>query len=388
MSDVDELALDEPDALERRDPAGMLRATATAGAQIREALLHTPTELLERLASDGRPRAVVVSGMGGSGVVGDLAAAVVGPACPVPVLVHRGYQLPGWVGAMDLVVTVSCSGETDETLAVTDEALRRGCRVVTVGAATSSLAARAEHSPAVHVPVQTGGRMPRANLWALAVPVLLLLDALRLADVPRELLDRVADRLDATSEQCGPRAEIFDNPAKRIAASLAGSLPYVWGTSDVTAVAAARFAAQLAENAKYPAVPGALPEAGHNACVVLAGPFGALASDPDDIFRDPVEDGGSLPVRMKLLVLRDTSELAPVARRRKATRKVADRFRVAVEEVPAAGDHPLERLASLIGPLDFASVYLALLLGIDPSPIEPIVALKAAAGSRTEEDDQ
>jgi glucose/mannose-6-phosphate isomerase len=373
----DDSVLDDPGVLARLDAGEMLRAVATAGAQVREALLHVEPAMLEPVVADDRPRAVVVTGMGGSGIVAEVVAAVAGPACPVPVHVVRGYRLPGWVGPMDLVVAVSCSGETAETLSALDEAHRRGARVVTVGARESALTRRGQGSRSVHLPVDAKGRMPRANLWGLAVPVLLLLDALGLLNAPRSLLDRVADDLDRVSERCGPAADVAVNPAKALALQLAGSLPYVWGSSELAGVAAARFAAQLAENAKYPAVPGTLTEVHHNQVVVMAGRFGVLSASDDDIFRDRVEEGPPWP-RMRVLVLRDTEEVPAVAHAREATRVIGERYDVQVDELPAEGDHPLDRLASLVAPLDFASAYLALVQGIDPSPIEPIVALKKA----------
>lgn len=382
---VNDAVLDDRDALERLDAAEMLRAIATAGAQVREALLAVDDEVLARVTADGRPRAVLVTGMGGSGIAADVAAAVAGRACPVPVLPHRGHRLPGWVGSMDLVVAVSCSGETEETLSALDEALRRGARVVTVGAAGSALAARSEDGRCVHLPVDAKGRMPRANLWGLAVPVLLVLDALDLAHASRQVLAELADQLDSLSERCGPGADSPENVAKQVALQVAGSLPYVWGSSELAAVAAARFAAQLAENAKYPAIHGALTEVHHNQVVVMAGQFGALAAeDEDDIFRDRVAEGPGWP-RMRLLLLRDSEEVPEVTRRREATFRVAERYGVPVEELAAEGEHPVARLASLVAPLDFASAYVALLQGIDPSPIAPIVVLKSAPTGEVDE---
>lgn len=373
----DDAVLDDPAALAELDRGEMLRAVATAGAQVREAMLLVEPEQLAVLAEDDRPRAVVVVGMGGSGIAADVATAVCGRTCPVPVVPHRGHRLPGWVGPMDLVIAVSCSGSTEETLSATDEALRRGARVVTVGAAGSPIAARSDGGRAVHLRVDAHGRMPRANLWGLAVPVLLVLDAVGLADVPRDLLARTADELDRIAERCAPGVDTLENPAKTLALALAGSLPYVWGASDVANVAAARTVAQLAENAKYPGIAGALTEVHHNQVVVMAGIFGSLGGEvaEDDIFRDRVDDGPGWP-RMRLLVLRDTDELPQVAARAEASHRVAEQYAVPSSELHAEGEHPLTRLASLVAPLDFATVYLALLQGVDPSPIEPIVALK------------
>ena len=370
----DDAALDDPESLARLDPAEMLRAVATAGAQVRESLVRIEDDLLAPVAADDRPRAVLVVGMGGSGIAAEVAAAVAGRTCPVPVLAYRGYRLPGWVGPMDLVIAVSCSGSTEETLSAADEALRRGARLVTVGAPGSPLAERSAGGRAVHLPVDAQGRMPRANLWGLAVPVVMTLDAAGLADVPRGTLSALADQLDAAAERCGPVVDSLANPAKALALELAGSLPYVWGASDIANVAADRTAAQLAENAKYPAVHGPLTEVSHNQVVVMAGAFGALAADDDDIFRDRVDDAPAWP-RIRLLLLRDNDEVPEVAARADASRETADHYGVPCTELRAEGDHPLLRLASLVAPLDFASVYLALVQGIDPSPVEPIVVL-------------
>ena len=376
MTSFDDSVLDDPSKLSAGDPAGMLVATATAGAQVREAVLHTGEVDLSAVAADGRPRSMVVVGMGGSGIAADVLVAVGGGACPVPLVAQKGYRLPGWVGPMDLVVAVSCSGRTEETLAVTDEALRRGCRLVTVGQSGSPLAERAVGGRALHLPVDAGGRMPRSNMWALSVPVLVLADALDLMSVPRAVLDEVADQLDATSARCAPGVETYENPAKRLAVDLAGTLPYVWGTSDIAGVAAYRLACQLAENAKYPAVSGVLPEAHHNQVVTLAGPFASRAGGgDDDLFRDRVDDAPGWPA-LRLLLLRDSVELPEVARRREATLVLAQEYDVGVQELAASGEHPLARLASLVAPTDFTSVYLALVQGIDPTPVDPIVALK------------
>lgn len=377
---IDEAVLDDQDKLSAGDPGDMLRAVATAGAQVREAVLRTGEVDLSGVIADGRPRAMLVAGMGGSGISGDVLVAVGGLAGPVPLIAHRGYRLPGWVGPMDLVVSVSCSGRTEETLAVTDEALRRGSRVITVGAPDSPLAERAIGGRAVHLPVDPGGRMPRSNIWALSVPVLLVADALGLASVPRDVLDEVADALDTISAACGPAVEAYENPAKRLALDLAGTLPYIWGSSAIAGVAAYRLGCQLAENAKYPSVTGELPEVHHNQVVVLAGPFGSGAGDPHDLFRDRVEEAPGWPA-LRLLLLRDSVELPELARGREATLALAEEYGIGVQELPASGEHPLARLASLVGPTDFASVYLALAQGIDPTPIDPIVFVKKRTGS-------
>ncbi|HEU0131681.1 MAG TPA: bifunctional phosphoglucose/phosphomannose isomerase [Mycobacteriales bacterium] len=357
-AEVDEYLLDEPERMAAGDPDGMLPAVAAAPAQFREAVTTAFESGLDEVAADGRPRAVVVTGMGGSGIAGDVLGAVAGQAAPLPILTHRGYGLPAWVGANDLVVAVSCSGRTEETLSACEEAVRRGCRVVTVGAAESPLADLGARGRGPNVPVP-GGRLPRASLWALSVPLLVLGDALGVCHVPRADLDATADLLDVLTERYKPAKEAFLNPAKALALAFAEPLPVVWGTSALAGVAAYRAACQLNENAKRAGTWGVLPEANHNQVVP---------------FDDPLA-----PERYRVLFLRDSDERPEVARRVDAAKELAGERGIGVEEVVAEGDSPIARLASLVACVDFATTYLALLLGLDPSVIAPIVQLKARA---------
>jgi glucose/mannose-6-phosphate isomerase len=368
--------LDDTEALLRADVGGMLRAVASSGAQVRQARDASEESGVRRIvAADGRPRSVVVAGMGGSGIVGEILAAVTGAGCPVPVLSHRGYGLPGWVGPMDLVLAVSCSGATEETLSSAEEAARRGCRLVTIGAPGSPLGALAEQARAAHVPVDGGGRLPRSNVWALSVPLLVVADALGLASVPDDVLAATADQLDRAAAALAPSTELTANRAKTLALDLVGTLPVVWGSGEVAAAAAYRAACQINENAKLPATWGVLPELAHNQVVALDGPF--VRAEDDDIFRDRVEEPTGASTCLQALLLRDTVESARVVRQRQALVAVAEARGVAVHEVLAEGDHPLERLASLVVVADFTSVYLALAGGTDPTPIVPITELKA-----------
>src|SRR5579875_2654653 len=111
----------------------MLRQVASSAAQVRSAVQTCAETDLSAVAGPDRPRAIVVAGMGGSGIAGDVLAAACGTGSAVQIATSHGYQLPGWVGAADLVVAVSCSGSTEETLAAATEAVRRGCRLVGVG---------------------------------------------------------------------------------------------------------------------------------------------------------------------------------------------------------------------------------------------------------------
>ena len=364
--------LDEVAALEAGDPAGMLPAVASGAAQVREAAVYAREAGLEGLAEEGRPRAVVVCGMGGSGIAGDVLAAVAGPGAPVPILTHRGYGLPGWVGAADLVIAVSCSGSTEETLSALEEAVRRGCRLLVVGAADSPVQDLGARGRAYFVPV-TQGRQPRATVWALSTPLVVAADAMGLVQVPDSAIEATAVQLESLATRCRVDAEHFVNPAKQLALDLSGTLPVVWGTSPLAGVAAYRFVSQLNENAKAPGVWGVIPEANHNQVVTLDGPM-AGGSD-GDFFRDRLDDEAGA-TRMRLVLLRDTEEHPQVARRADVTQELAEERGVAVTVLQAEGASTFERLASFVGLADWATTYLALLEGRDPTPVQPITALK------------
>ena len=359
--------MDSPGRLAEADPADMLRQVASSAAQVRTAVLATQEVDLGQIADAGRPRAIVVTGMGGSGVAGDILAAVSGPGCPLQVAAVHDYQLPAGVGAADLVSAVSCSGATEETLAASAEAVRRGCGLIGVGGRDSALAELAKQAHAPFIGVQSAG-MPRSTLWALSVPLVVVASRLGLIDVPASDYEAAAAELERISHLCRPGSETFVNPAKLLALDLAGTLPMIWGTSPLAGVAAYRFACQLNENAKYPAVHGMLPEANHNQVVTFdgrfaGGPDGAATSLP--------------PVPLRLVLLRDSHEHPQVARRREESARLAAGRGIEVTELAAAGGGPLERLASLVQLIDYATVYLAIAQGIDPGPVATIAELKA-----------
>jgi glucose/mannose-6-phosphate isomerase len=365
---LDDLAL-----LEAADPGGVLRQVASAAAQVRTSARATAETDLGPVMSAGRPRSIVVTGMGGSGVAGDVLSAVCGPGSASPVVAQHDYRLPGWVGAADLVIAVSCSGTTEETLSATEEAVRRGCPLLAVGGAGSPLAQIAEQARAPFIPVEPAG-MPRFTLWGLTVPLMIIADRLGVADIPAAGIEAAAADLERVSHLCRPDSESFVNPAKTLALELAGTLPMIWGSSPLTGVVATRFACQLNENAKYPAVTGVLPEANHNQVVVFDGPFAPWPAGGQAVLDE--EKDPRPPVPLRLVILRDRQEHPQVARRREVSAELAAQRGIEVSELAADGDTPLQRLVSLIQLIDYATVYLGIAIGVDPGPIAVISDLK------------
>ncbi|MGH3729851.1 MAG: SIS domain-containing protein [Micromonosporaceae bacterium] len=384
--DADEQLLNDADALTKADPGMMLRAVASAGPQVRESVQMAAEANLSELAEEGRPRSVVVAGAGTAARTGDILATVAGSRSLVPVISHRSPGVPGWVGAADVVVAVSASGRSPEAIAAADAAARRGARLVAIGAPDSELSALAERARAPFVPVPR--RAPaRASLWGLAVPVLLAARTLGLIRLPEADLAEAATRLDDDAERCRPSADAFVNPAKSLAMDLAGSIPVVWGSSPLAAVAARRFADMLSTNARYPAVAGDLGDAGRGRVGLLDGVYGGLTEASRDIFADSDLDPAESLTRLRLVVLRDrgiagdedADQGEPVAvelRRADAVLELAARRGVRATVIEAEGASAAERFASLVAVPDFASVYLALAHGFDPMAVPAVNELK------------
>ena len=414
--------LDTPDVIEGADPGEMLRQVASSAAQIRTALRSCLEADLSAFTPDARPRAIVVAGLGGASLAGDLLGAVTGPSSPVQVVATQAERLPGWVGAADVVLAVSGSGVTPETLAVATEAARRGCRLVGVGAADSALQRIAEQARAPFIPFVVGGLpgplLPRSMLWGLAIPLLVIAERLGVARIGTEVYEQAASRLEEVSHQCRPASESFVNPGKSLALDLVGALPMVWGTSALSGVAARRFASQLSDNAKYPAVVGLLPDALHNQIAAFDGPFAPVAnrapgpageplpppetaldesglagageldgglaglpglSDLSDWSLDYEDSRGPVsgftPLRLVLIVDRD--QHPRVGAEQRAVSELVGQRGIGLSELAMDGEHPLVRLAGVVQLTDYASVYLAIASGIDPSQTAAITDLQA-----------
>lgn len=372
MSALDERLLGDGDALGAADPSGVLLALAGAGAQVRRAAELANESALSTWTPDERPRSVVVAARGGSAVVADVVAALLGVTGPVPVVPRTGAHLPSWVGALDLVVAVSLSGHAEQAVALAFEAGRRGARLLTVGAASSPLEEACDASRGVHVPLPEPGReatsapTSRTALWSLLVPPLLACERVGLLPETSAGLEQVATRLEEEAESCRPSSEVFTNPAKTLALELAGHVPVLLGDGATTAVVARRAASVLARTARVPAVHGSLPDDAGDVVATFGGDF-AAASD-DDLFADPFTDGPPAP-RMRLVLL-STGEASMGAQ---VVRSIAEQAGVRTSDVTADEGPPLVALAQLVARTDFAATYLALGSGFDPA-ISPHVA--------------
>ncbi|MEU5825928.1 SIS domain-containing protein [Streptomyces sp. NPDC047803] len=371
---LDESLLDAPDALARADRRDLLRGAAEAGARVRTAARHATEAGITELKPEGRPRAVLVAGPGTAATgAADLIAALAGASAPVTRIHPTGvapapgalrWTLPGWAGSMDLLLIATADGSEPGLALLAEQAYRRGCTVVAVAPLRSPLREAVHGVHGLVVPMasaphgeydaETSAAGP-GTLWALFTPLLALLDRVGLVTAPAEALQSVADRLDRTAERCGPAVATYSNPAKTLAAELADSLPLIWTEGDAAGPVGRRFAAVLAELSGRPALAAALPEALPAHGGLLAGAF-AAGADPDDFFRDRVEDTEPLHARVVLLRDRPTGGLSAAP----AARELALGHDTAISELEPEEGSTLESLAELLAVTDFAAVYLAL----------------------------
>ncbi|MFE3637820.1 SIS domain-containing protein [Streptomyces sp. NPDC059168] len=373
---LDETLLDSPEGLATADRRGLLRGAAEAGARVRTAVRHATEAGVAELRPDGRPRAVLIAGPGAAAThTADLLGTLAGPGSPVIRLAPTGvapaagalrWEIPGWVGSVDLLLIATPDGTEPSLSLLAEQAYRRGCSVVAVAPAHTPLAEAIAAAHGMFVPMATTPYDQEEPLaasspgvfWALFTPLLALLDRIGLLGAGPEALEKVADRLDHIAERCGPAIAAYSNPAKTLAAELADALPVVWTEGPATGPAGRRFAAALAELAGRPALVAELPEALAEHSALLAGPLAASA-DPDDFFRDRVEEPPAMHARVVLLRDRPIGGLTAAP----AARDLALSHDTPISELePEEGD-ALETLAELIAVTDFAAVYLALASG-------------------------
>jgi glucose/mannose-6-phosphate isomerase len=297
---------------------------------------------------------VLVLGMGGSGISGDVLSAVAGPVCSVPILVSKEYELPGFVDSGTLVFAVSFSGNTEETIESATEAAHAGAKVVTVSAG-GRLAELGETWGAPHVSLPGDIVMPRAAIGAASVPLLVMLGQIGLCG-------GVEADIDATVKQLRHRRDELSKPrnsAEELARHIGRTFPIVYGGGPIGAVAAQRWKGEFNENAKAPAFSNRVPEACHNE----AAGWGQHGDVTRQVFT--------------LIFLRHDHEHPQVARRFDLLRELMLEVVGSIHVVVAQGDGLMAQLFDLVLQGDLVSLHLAAQQEVDPGPIPALEFIKA-----------
>jgi glucose/mannose-6-phosphate isomerase len=304
------------------------------------------------LEAHDAPGGLVVAGMGGSAIGGSLARAALGDRASRPIVLARDYALPAWTTPDTTVLCASYSGNTEETLAVFEAAGALGARriVATTGGKLAE-SARADRVPVIPIP---GGFQPRS---AVAYSFVVALEVAGLCGAGERLhaeIDVAAARAEDLLASWGPEASADCLP-KELARGLHGTVPQIAGAG-LTSPIAYRWKTQLNENAKTPCFWHELPELDHNE---IAGWEGA-------------PDLGTFSA-----VFLDDSDLHPRVRQRiELSRALIAGHAGATYRVESIGETRTERLMSLVLLGDLVSLYLAVLRGVDPTPVDALVRLK------------
>ena len=302
-----------------------------------------------------RPNGIVVAGMGGSAISGDVVRGVTMEELAAPMIVCRSYDLPSWVDANSLVVASSYSGNTEESLAALMLAQTRGARVVctTSGGKVGELAQK-NGWPVFSLPP---GFPPRSALAHLTVPLLMVFHRLQWIADPAAQVAETSSLLERLGQSWGPQADEQHNLAKHIAAALTDRLPIVYASHGLFEIAAWRWKEQFCENAEILSWHNVFPEMNHNELVGWG--------------QRPQFDQG-----FQAIYLRDRQDHTRIQKRMEITRALIEKTSTLVIEAWSEGHSRLARLFSLIFLGDLVSVYVAILNGVDPTPVRKIDFLK------------
>ncbi len=345
--------------LKAHDPHDMLGAIMGLPEQFEQAKRVALAADLGDL-SGKRFASVVIAGLGGSAIGGDLLRAVFESVLKCPLIVVRDYDLPAFVGPDTLVIASSNSGNTEETLNAYAQARKAGAHVLaaTTGGKLFELA-EADAVPCISLPVT--GLQPRAAVGYSFVP--LVVAASRIGLLPESVLqdiDEAAAVLRTVREECGPDVAVENNLAKNLANAWLGKIPFIYGSQAERGVVAYRWKTQISENAKALAAANVFPELNHNETVGWSGKHGQAEVEK----------------HLTVTILRDSTEPSHIVRRVELTKELLADRKVHIDEVWAKGSSAVARMFSLVYVGDFASCYLALAYGEDPTPVAAIDWLK------------
>ncbi len=345
--------LDDLDAIKNIDAGDMLGFIHDFPEQMEEA--KKIAEGMEFESFD--PHQIVIAGVGGSAIGGDILTSWLFKRINIPILVNRAYKLPSFVGENTLLFAVSYSGNTEETLSLFEDGVKKGCKIVAITSG-GKLGERCkkENVKLISIP---SNKPPRAAVAYLFMPIVVVLKKLGIYDSDKEV--RVAiENLKSLRERLVPESPTESNLAKQIALQLKDETPVIYGLAIFNSVAR-RWQTQLNENAKVLAWHGTFPEMNHNE-------MEAWANDENS-------------KRFTAIILRDNFKLEGRLQKRVELTKnsILERHAKKVIEVVAEGGEEGDYLARMLYSMylgDFVSIYLAVLRGKNPTPVSTIEAFK------------
>jgi glucose/mannose-6-phosphate isomerase len=324
----------------------MLGAVHALPDHLRDALWRVESAGIEPWDSSG----LVVCGVGGSAIGGDLAAAALGSRLSKPLTVVRRYGLPVWTPTDRAVLCSSYSGDTEETIACYDAAEALGApRIVATAGGGLADAARRDGVPVIGLPAGLQPRAAVGYMFTVAAEVASLCGG----------GDTIRMEIDSSAAHLADRREELAERAAGLADQLEGSVPAIYG-SGLTAPVAYRWKTQLNENAKSPAIAAELPELDHNEIVGWA--------------------GAGESCRMSAVLLEDRDQHPRERRRFDLTAKLIEERATSVARIETEGETRTERLLWAVMLGDLVSLQVAARRRVDPTPVEVVERLKEELG--------
>ena len=349
--------LDQNDLLASLDPKAMKSLVEAFPEHV-----AATAQSMQNLTLPAAPKTSVllVTGLGGSAISGDLVRSIAGNQMTVPMIINRDYDLPAFVNSAATIIACSYSGNTEETLSAYEQGRNAGASIVciTSGGRLEAMARR-DGFPVLSLP---GGLPPRSALGYSLITLLASLQSMRLISDILEDIQEAIHVLDSLKSRYGTEIPEDSNPAKTLARSLNGKIVAIYGSSSAMDAAAFRWRSQIAENAKNLAFHHVLPEMNHNELVGW--------QYPEEVLK-----------KIGVILLRDKEDHPQVQRRFELTRDVINGRAGVVHEVWSEGESRLARVLSILYLGDFVSLYMAYLNNVDPTPVQVIDSFKNKLGS-------
>lgn len=335
------------------DSSNMRRLIADFPRQAEEAAAIGEATRIKLSASSVRN--IVISGLGGSAIGGDLLRSYLAGEIKVPIAVNRNYLLPQYVNDKSLVIISSYSGNTEETISSHKDAVKRKAKILCVtSGGTVKAFAEQKKQPFIHIP---GGLPPRAALGYSFFPTLIALSKLGLIrSQKKEIKETIALLQKKSAVYSNHEAE--NNPALVLAKKLHGKLPVIYSSADRFDTVNLRWRGQFAENAKMLSYGNLFPELNHNEIVGW------------EVQKDIMS-------KIHVVILHDRDDHVRIQRRMEITKNIIGEFADGISEVNSEGKSLLARMFSLLHLGDWVSFYLAMLNHVDPTPVKKIDFLKS-----------
>jgi len=342
--------LDDLERLNSLDSQGMLKTLRKFPTDSLTALKNAETIDIPDFKE---PSSIVISGMGGSAIGGLILQDWLHEDSKVPILVSRGYRLPGFVDSRTIVIGISYSGNTEETLNSIIQARRRKAQIIAITSGGKLLQiSKGEAYPHIKVP---GGFQPRAALPFQFFSLVKIMEKIDLIGNKYEEIKETIKTLELLAKKCQPSERIEKNPAKKIADKLKGYIPFIVTPGFMKSVSY-RISTQFNENSKIPAFSSFIPEALHNR--VMA-----------------VEASSEMLDKIYPIIIRDPHEKLIEKKISKFINLMKSSFGKTLE-IETLGQGNLTKMFSTILLWDFTSTYLGLLYGKNPTPLKSIQFIK------------